>query len=132
MKYYTYLALFAFILVLNACSKHKGDVEENIPVATIQFHNPTSNGVYHIGDSIAIEATAISSETIHGYDVSVRKAGDTTRYFFEHVHDHNDTLSISSKWKAELESAATLETEITLVLDHEGHTKTQKVTFQVQ
>ena len=132
MKYLIYPVLIAFTCMLIACTKHRGDIEESIPVASIQFFSPTINGVYHSGDSIAVRATAVSTETVHGYDVIIRKTGDTTRYFFRHIHDHNDTLSIDTKWKADLDGPGPMEAQIILYLDHEGHTKDQKAAFHIQ
>ena len=92
--------LFAIIFTtVVSCTKHKDDVRENIPLHSINFISPTLTSTYRNGDSIAIQATAISTATIHGYDIIVRKLNDTTRLYFKNVHDHNDTLSINQKWK---------------------------------
>jgi hypothetical protein len=133
---YTFLTL-AFVTSLFACTKHNGDEEktpEHIPVASIMFSSPTAGAVFANGDSITIKATAISTENVHGYDLAIRKAEDTTaQYYFTHIHDHNDTLNINEKLKLLVPSVpANLEAQITLVLDHDGHTKREKVAFRVQ
>ena len=126
------LLLSASSTVFLSCSKHKGDIEENIPVATIKFESPTASTVYQSGDSVRIKGTAISTATVHGYDIIIRKTTDTTKLFFQHVHDHNDTLLIDKKWKNHLSVAANMEAQVILYLDHEGHTGSKKVSFRVQ
>lgn len=117
-----------------ACTKHAYDVEAAATTngATIVFSAPTANAVYQTGDSISIQAIAIAPQTIHGYDVSIKQANDTTVYFFQHVHDHNDTLLINHKWKSNLPGAMALEAKIVLTLDHDGHTATKSVAFNVR
>jgi hypothetical protein len=117
---------------LISCTKHRGDVEQNIPVYTISFSSPTTSSVYRNGDSVAIQAIGISSETVHGYDVIIKKPNDTTKIFFKHVHDHNDTLVINQKWKNNMTAATNLEAQVILYLDHDGHTGTKKTGFKVQ
>ena len=83
-------------------------------------------------DSVTIKSTAISTQTIHGYDIAIERTNDTTTYFFQHIHDFNDTLVINKKWKGELKTGTDIEAVVTLYLDYEGHTKTQKLAFKVQ
>ena len=126
------IAILAFIVMMTAfysCTKHAGDTaEETIPTATITFSSPTQGAVYQKGDSILIQGTAISTETIHGYEVSIRNAADTAvLYYAEHVHDHNDTIVIDKKWKNTLTTATNLQVAVTVTLDHDGHTSTKTV-----
>jgi hypothetical protein len=134
MKQFFSLILFFIItlVLLISCTKHKGDIEENLPVAIINFESPTLSSVYSNGDSVTIKGTAISTATMHGYDIIIRKVNDTTTVFFKHIHDHNDTLSINQKWKNNVSVAATMEAQVVLYLDHEGHTGTKKAYFKVQ
>lgn len=126
-------SIYASVLLVSliACSKHKDDIEDTVPKATIQFFQPTQGAVYSSSDSVSIQATAIAAATIHGYDIIVRKAEDTAKLYFKHVHDHNDTLHINRKWKPEI-SNASLQVELVLYLDHDGNTGNKKVNFQVQ
>jgi hypothetical protein len=73
----------------------------------------------------------VSSATIHGYDIVIRKTGDTGKLYFKRVHDHNDTLHISTKWKPDVTNTD-LQAEVILYLDHDGHTGNKKVTFRIQ
>ena len=131
MKYFLSFSLFLLVVSIFflSCAKHKGDIEEDIPAASVNFLSPAQNAVYK-GDSVTIQAVGISTEPIHGYDITIKKQNDTSVYFFKYVHEHNDTVYISEKWKSELHT--NLEASITLYLDHEGHTSTKKVGFHVQ
>ena len=122
--------LASFIVV--SCTKHRGDIEQNIPAYTINFSSPTTSSVYHNGDSVTIQAIGISSETVHGYDVIIKKPNDSTKIFFQHVHNHNDTLYINQKWKNPFTVATNLEAQVILYLDHDGNTGIKKTGFRVQ
>jgi hypothetical protein len=130
MKQFIYWAGAVVLLALFAgCAKHRGDVlPPLVPTATLSFSSPTAWAGFSPGDSVLLSGLAIAPAVMHGYDISVHKAGDTaTNYFFVHIHDHNDTLVIWQKWKNTAPPATDLEAEVTLYLDHDGHTKTGKV-----
>lgn len=128
MKYFFFIILICFA----ACTKHAGDLPEHIPSAIVEISKPTEGQMFNAGDSIQIKATAISTETIHGYDVYLTKQNDTARLYTNHVHDHNDTLFIDQKWKFDNAFRGNLEAHILLALDHDGHTLHKKVNVTVK
>ena len=130
MKRILILSLSAIALFFISCSKHADDLEDTTPKATIHFYSPVEGATFSSGDSINITATAISTATVHGYDLIIRKLNDTTKIYSAHIHDHNDTLQVNTKWKATV-SNAVLEAEIVLALDHSGHTAAKKTSFRV-
>lgn len=123
--------------LFSSCSKNDSagsDESEALPVAMLQFTSPVPDAVYNNGDSVTIRATAISTASIHGYDLAIRDASDTTKsLYFIHIHDHNDTININEKWKSAAAALpANLLAEIALYIDHDGHTQKGKVGFRVQ
>jgi len=114
-----------------SCTKHKGDFKENVPVASMTVMSPSTGAIVNLNEVVEINAQAISTATIHGYDISITSPGDTTNYFSKHVHDHNDTLNIHETWTNTLVSKNLL-LNITLTLDHDGHTFTRKVEFRAK
>ena len=126
------LKLTAIFLLISAssCTKHKGDLIKHAPAASVSFISPTANTLYQVGDSVLIAAKAISTATIHGCDIFIRKTGDTANCFNMKIHDHNDTVLINHKWKASL--TGYMEAEIILYLDHEGNTLSQKAGFTIR
>ena|SRR5688572_16295618 len=127
----TILMAFVITISIAACTKHANDLEDTRPKATIQVLNPTAGAVFNSNDSISIQATAVATATVHGYDIIFRKAEDTTKLYFKHIHDHNDTLAINHKWKPGI-SNTSLQMELVLYLDHDGNTANKKVNFSVQ
>ena len=123
------MAIFLLISA-SSCTKHKGDIIEHVPAASVSFFSPTANTIYQVGDSVLISAKAISTETIHGCDIFIRKTGDTSNCFNMKIHDHNDTVLINQKWKASL--SGNMEAEIILYLDHEGNTLSKKAGFTIR
>ena len=133
MRIYNFIiAFFAASLSFVSCTKHPGDILDHVPVATLTISKPLEGSFFNAGDSVSIQGIAISTETIHGYDVIVKKANDTATLFSVHIHDHNDTLHINEKWKASINASTFLEAVITLVLDHDGHTLTRRAGFNVK
>ena len=124
------IVLLPFIFM--ACEKHSLDKDAVTETAVITIAAPTAGAVYHNGDSINIKAKAIYTKNIHGYDLAVRKANDTTVVYFIHVHDHNDTLLVDQKWKNTLSGPLNMEAELTFYLDHDGTTGSKKATFRIE
>lgn len=120
------------LVLLTACTKHSGDMEAPPAAVKFTFASPTENGVYNTNDSISIQGTAIALTTLHGYDLIIKNAADTTLYFSKHVHDHNDTLVINEKWKGTFTKSVTLEAQVTFAIDHDGNKFSKKVAFKVQ
>jgi len=115
-----------------SCTKHSGDVEAPPLAVSVSFASPTEGAVYAKGDSISIQGMAVSKTQLHGYDLVIKEVSDTTVYFSEQVHGHNDTLQINHKWKSDKTTPINLEAKITIYLDHEGHVFTKAVGFKVQ
>jgi len=120
------------MLVLFSCAKHSGDIEEVISSSTITIVSPVPNTVAHYGDSLNINAIAIASKAMHGYDLRITKRSDTTALFFYHGHQHNDTLTINSKWATSVDKPTDLVLSVLVYLDHDGNTSEKKVAFKVQ
>ena len=128
-----FFGLFFFSMVsLSSCAKHNGDIVAPPPVAAISFSDPLPGSVFHFGDSVNVQAIAIAKNTVHGYDFSINKRNDTTKLYFKHVHDHNDTLFINQKWANSFSSSTDLEAKILLYLDHEGNTFSKTISFKAQ
>ena len=136
MKLYSFwfkTGIMPFLMLSCMHSKEQLLEEEKIPEAIITFISPANGSVLSLNDSVSIQAQAISTAPLHGYDLVIRKANDTTTYLFAHFHEHEgDTLDIDKKWKGNLHDAANLEAMITVYLDHELHTKSQKVAFRLE
>ena len=127
----TIVMAFIITILMAACTKHVNDIEDTVPKATIQVLQPTAGAVFNSNHSISIQATAVATATIHGYDIIIRKAEDSAKLYFKHIHDHNDTLAINHKFKPDASNTA-LQMELVLYLDHDGHTANKKVSFRVE
>jgi hypothetical protein len=122
----------AGICILAACSKHANDITIDTPTANVIVSEPISGAVYRTGDSVTINAIAIATAVIHGYDIAIKKGNDTTSYYFEHIHDHNDTILVNRKWKSNIGGPLKMEAELTFYLDHDGHVTIKRVPFCIQ
>jgi hypothetical protein len=124
-------AALALCLLLSACEYKKAElIEEIVPEPVITISDPAPGGIYAAGDSLVVKATAISAAILHGFDLAFYRAGSTTPLSFTHIHDHNDTIRIDQKWKPEATGA--LEAEISVYIDHDGHSRKARVAFLVQ
>ena len=126
--------VFILLLVIAGCScKHEPQVTRcEVPTASVTFLSPAPGATCTQGEKIAIGATAVSTAPIHGYDLSIHGAADKTVYYFNHIHGHNDTLTIREAWTNILASATDLEAEITLYLNHEGNLHKAKTKFKTE
>ncbi|TCJ12129.1 hypothetical protein EPD60_16385 [Flaviaesturariibacter flavus] len=131
-----HILFFSFALILfAACSKHAGDTDPGsveADKAQLRVARPTANSIYRIGDTVRIKAEAIAPATIHGYELSIQRPGDTSRIYYAHIHDHNDTLQIDRYWVNDRAEAQGLELRISLTLDHEGNQYVRTIPFIVQ
>jgi hypothetical protein len=130
MKFFIVLLFIA--TVFYSCEKHPGDIVSDLPNASLVIYSPGVNAEVSNGDSIRISAKAISDQTIHGYDLVVKKLHTADTLYYKHIHDHNDTLLINVAWKDTITVPLLTEAVITLVLDHDNNTLIKKVPFKIQ
>lgn len=123
--------LIGAVLIGMSCSKHGSDQDTGETTATIQFISPAPSAVFHNSDSVIIDAQIQGSAVLHGYEVWLRRVGDTTSYLHALVHDHSQNIHARHAWKDTLSTIANMEATITVILDHDGHTKTQSTVFTV-
>ena len=122
------LALILFVCSI-ACSK---DNEESfLPTAEIVIKSPLTNSVIHPGDTIYIQGEATSATGLHGYEITIRKPGAANLYF-QHFHEHTDTLRLEDKWKNIVNQPGDLEVLISVILDHDDRRKNISIPLQVR
>ena len=119
------------LVVLPSCFKHEV-AEDEIPTATITFSSPAADAVFRKSDTVTVQATVTSTAPLHGYELAIRNVNNGATLYFNHVHNHFDSILVNEKWKSTLTTAAALEAEITVYVDHELHKQTKKVNFSVQ
>jgi hypothetical protein len=124
--------IILLLILISSCTRHHGDFIAPPAKAAVVLSSPLSEQVYSKTDSVAIAGTAIASETIHGYELVIRRVGDASVVYSKQIHDHNDTLRIQEKWKAESSYPMDLELEIRLILDHSGNVFQKKQLFSVR
>lgn len=124
MKQYLLTVLSAVILCfIYSCKKN---ITTETPVAIINITAPSEGGMVSRNDSVAItgsvavSSSAPAAQTLHGYDIVIRKAGDTTKLFFTHAHAHGTSLLINHKWFNDQAANTQLELETKVYTDHDG------------
>jgi hypothetical protein len=123
------LAVCCVTFFLISCARDNEELF--LPDATITIYTPANATTIHQGDSIYINALATCATTLHGYELTIRKPGGPNLYF-QHYHDHNDTLVIKDQWKNTVAAPAELELVMSIILDHEDHRKNVVVPLQVR
>ena len=102
-----------------------------LPVAETKIYAPLANAVVHPGDTIFIDGVAILETGVHGYELAIRKPGGANLYF-QHFHQHSDSLIIKDKWKNTLTQPGDLELWISVIVDHEDHRNNMTIPLQVR
>src|SRR5687768_17838562 len=91
-----FIAFCIAVIFFVSCSR---DNEEMfLPSAEITIYAPLANAVIRPGDTIYIDGLATSKTGLHGYELAIKKRGEANLYF-QHFHDHTDSLIIKDKWK---------------------------------
>lgn len=110
------------LTALNSCKK----TEEPANSATISISSPQEGQMFHQGETVAIKATLTGKETLHGWQIVLRKKSDGAVLFEKNAHVHDLTLTIDETWTNDLTDHTDLVLEVFAQLDHDG-TKTSKV-----
>ena len=121
------LICFALGLVILFISCSKDNEQAFLPTAEIAINAPLPNATIRMGDTIFIKGSAASKTGLHGYEVAIRKPGEANLYF-QHFHEHADTILLVDKWKNIVAPPASLEV---LVLDHDDRRKNVTIPLQV-
>ena len=128
MNLYRFLAVLVLSFIIISCSR---DNEEMfLSVAEIKIYTPAANVVVHPGDTIYINGVAILETGVHGYELAIRKPGGSNLYF-QHYHQHSDSLLINDKWKNTLTEPGDLELWISVIVDDKDHRNNMIVPLQV-
>ena len=129
MKLNRFLPGLVLSFIIISCSR---DNEEMfLPVAETKIYAPLANAVVHPGDTIFIDGVAILETGVHGYELAIRKPGGANLYF-QHFHQHSDSLIIKDKWKNTLTQPSDLELWISVIVDHEDHRNNMIIPLQVR
>lgn len=109
----------------------KDNEESFLPTANIVINSPLKNAVIHPGDTIYIQGSATSATGLHGYEIAIRKPGEANLYF-QHFHEHADTMQLEDKWKNIVTQPGDLEVFISVILDHDDRRKNVSIPLQVR
>ncbi len=102
-----------------------------LPQANIQITTPVENSIIKFGETLFIKGTASSNTELHGYELTIRKAGGSN-LFFQHYHGHGTTINIDESWKNTINETADMEVVISVIVDHEQHKQTKIIRFRIQ
>ena len=101
-----------------------------LPSAQITIYAPLANAEIRTGDTIYFDGLATSETGLHGYELAIRKPGEPNLYF-QHFHQHSDSLVIHDKWKNTVTQAGNLELMISVILDHDNRRKNLTIPLQL-
>lgn len=123
MKKYLFLlaVVVPALLSLNACKKEEDHGNE----ATIDILSPQEGQMFHQGEAVPIKAKLTGKETLHGWEIEIRKKSDGTVLFQKSAHVHDLTLTVDESWTNDVTEHTDLVLEVFAQLDHDG-TKTSK------
>ena len=129
-------ALFTFLLALAILFTGCKNDHDHDPTphqdnsATITITSPAEGSVVNAGQTVAITGTISAINTLHGYNIIIRRKSDNVEIFKKEVHDHAANLTISESWTVDAFTQHTdLELEVIATLDHDGKTASKKVNF---
>ncbi len=116
---------FALTLTFDACSKEDNPSNS----ATISITSPQEGQMFHQGETVAIKATLTGKESLHGWQIVIRKKTDGTVLLDKSAHVHGLTLTVDESWTNDLTEHTDLELEVFAQLDHDGAKTSKTVAF---
>lgn len=125
------LMLLAMLLSAAGCQK-KDDTPVNPDQLNIQISSPESKSTYRKGDTVFIRSEVSYITQMHGYHVAISDTASASTFYESEDHVHSDHFQVSKYWVDTLSYPVQLRLRITVVVDHEGNTKTQDLYFNSQ
>ncbi|HXH18680.1 MAG TPA: hypothetical protein VNJ07_06315 [Chitinophagales bacterium] len=115
-----------FIFAFSSCREN----EHHDNHAVITISSPPEGAVFHPGDTVRIDVTAIGELELHGLDVHIvnLSANDTVYSIVEHAH--NDSIEVHEFWIADVMVASSMRLIATVILDHDNNVEAASVDFQ--
>lgn len=127
MKLITGIAWGYLLLIHFSCSR--ANEEMFLPAKTFEIHQPLPHTTVRLNDTLTITGTASRDAPLHGYEITIRTAGGGVAHLV-HYHLHQSLIQIHEKWKNNVAGPATLQVEVSILLDH--HQRKQTKTIEVQ
>jgi hypothetical protein len=121
----TFIITSIIICFLNVAGCRK-EVTSTTNAPQLAIMTPVENSSFNKNDTVRISANAINSENLHGYEITIHPANDTTATFRSVNHVHATSLSIQEKWANTSPAVKNQVVEIKVFTDHNGGFITQK------
>lgn len=128
---YNYLLALAILALLASCQR-SDDVAPDAANVTITVANPAEGQTFRHGDTVFVNAAVQYVSELHGYELTISDAADSTVFFSEDDHVHDDHFSISRYWVDTLRQPADLEVRLTAEIDHNGHEASKTIRIKSQ
>jgi len=112
------------IILYSTCKKDNEDHDHDDDTTTkisLNWTQPADGSTVKFNDTLLIEGSANNTTEMHGYEVVITKASDTTVSIFdESDHLHSKALIISKKWKNGFSDSTKLIVKLRVAKDHSG------------
>lgn len=102
---------------------------EHVDDPVITITSPEDNDMVSHGETVVITGSITWEQTLHGYDVVIRKKDDGTEIFKAGDHVHDQTIHFAESWVNNLTSHTDLELEIITYTDHDGSFFSKKISL---
>lgn len=122
--------LIATTIFASSCKKEvpqTNDQEQR--QTTITITSPSENQEIEENATVNITGKIESSESLHGYEIIIRKKADSTVHFYKEEHAHGTVINYTESWVNNLHGHNEMELEVKAILDHDGTSTSKKVNF---
>lgn len=109
----------AFAFLISACKKDAANPTVT-PAATISIISPTANQVYHVGDTMHIQATIEGNVKMHGYEIAIVDLATGDTVYTTEDHSHQSTLNVDAHWCCMMPAGTNLRVSVSSALNHDG------------
>lgn len=113
------ISLYTSLLLLTACQK-RDDSSANPANLNIRIDKPLEGQSFFKGDTVFLSASASYTAELHGYEWILQTADSTILWRIDE-HLHGSQFQIDTFWVNDRETSETLNLQLNVEVDHEGH-----------
>jgi len=117
-------------LTLYGCAQKKEDVAPDSSQVKITIQSPAEGQTFRTGDTVFLKALVNYVSEMHGYELTLRNAADSTVLYENDQHVHTDNFNIADYWIDTLSGPADIRLTLSAEIDHEGHSASKDVNFK--
>jgi hypothetical protein len=125
------LIFLASAVTISSCKRKDDNPNPSTPANTVTFSisSPTDGATFHLGDTIWIKGTAVCTNQLHGYAITLTNKTTNTVVLSADDHVHGTTVTLDTFWVNNVADHSDMSLQIDAEIDHEGNKESKIINF---